>query len=565
MSLIRILPESISNKIAAGEVIDRPASVVKELVENSIDASANNIYVEIERSGRKLISVVDDGFGMEPDDALLCLEPHATSKIRKEEDITNIVTMGFRGEALPSIASISRLRLRTRKHKMIEGTEVVVHGGRFVHEIPVGCAPGTEIRITDIFYNTPARKKFLKSSATEEKHIYESFCLLALANPNIAFELTMDGRTVITTPADKNVLPRLGVFLGNHTVSSFVPVDYENAGVRVSGYVSKPGFVKNNRREQRVFINGRPIKTNVAYSAIRDSYDSRIMKGTYPVVTLFIELNPRDVDINVHPAKHEARFHNERVILSVIRQGISDALRKAVKPVSAVSTQKLSLNSILQGAEISYKSRDILKSGDDVILPLSDFASSLSAPKKDKKPVQEKDSGSSNKPTGISKLNGDQNNLEKTLSLPGSGDINILGFLDDTYILGSCDIGLIVIDQHAAHERILFEKMMNENKRELHSQKLLLPITINLTRIEANIIKRQNEAFYRLGFEIEPFGDNTVLVTAIPPDFPIAEATASQFVSLPIYPELSEKQIEYVADSVREFIMTKEHQKQLIA
>ena len=527
MSLIRILPENISNKIAAGEVIDRPASVVKELVENSIDASAKNIYVNIENSGRKLIAVVDDGSGMDPDDALLCLEPHATSKIRKEEDINNIVTMGFRGEALPSVASISRLRLRTRKHGKIEGTEVIVHGGRFISENPTGCAPGTEIRISDIFYNTPARKKFLKSPSTEEKHIYESFCLLALANPEIAFELKMDGRTVVSTPADKNILPRLGVFLGNHAVSSFVPVNYENAGIRVSGYVSKPGFVKNNRRDQRIFINGRPIRTNIAFSAIRDAYSSMIMKGSYPVVTLFIQLNPRDVDINVHPAKHEARFHNERLISSVIKQGISESLRVAVKPVPAVSTQKLSLNSILEGAEISYSNKDILKSKNNIILPLTGFTPSQPVQMKYDKPTSTKTNDSDfndyadNKPGSNSKIIMPTDNEGKDLSLPGSGIINVLGFLDDTYILGSSDIGLIVIDQHAAHERILFEKILNENGDKPHSQKLLLPITINLTRGEANIIKKQNEAFYRLGFEIEPFGENTVLITAIPPDFPM--------------------------------------------
>ena len=523
MSLIRVLPENISNKIAAGEVIDRPASVVKELVENSIDASARNIYVNIEGSGKKLISVVDDGSGMDPDDALLCLEPHATSKIRKEEDISNIITMGFRGEALPSIASISRLRLRTRKHEMMEGTEVLVHGGRFISENPVGCAPGTEIRISDIFYNTPARKKFLKSPATEEKHIFESFCLLSLANPEIAFKLKMDGKTAISTPADKSILPRLGVFLGSHAISSFVPVDYERAGIRVSGYVSRPGYVKNNRREQRVFINGRPIKTNIAYSAIRDAYNSMVMKGSYPVITLFIQLDPRDVDINVHPAKHEARFHNERLISSVIRQGISESLREVIQPVPAVSTQKLSLNSILTGAEITYRKRDIFNS-ENAMLPIADFNSPKPIHIENESPVLARNRDYGSFPSSTNNVTDFENikatdDLKKVLSLPGSGIINILGFVDDTYILGTSDIGLLVIDQHAAHERILFEKLLNENDDKAHSQKLLLPITINLNRIEANLIKKQKDAFYRLGFEIEPFGDNTVLVTAIPPDF----------------------------------------------
>ena len=457
MSLIRILPENISNKIAAGEVIDRPASVVKELVENSIDASARNIYVNIEGSGKKLIAVVDDGSGMDPDDALLCLEPHATSKIRKEEDISNIITMGFRGEALPSIASISRLRLRTRKHERMEGTEVIVHGGRFISENPTGCAPGTEIRISDIFYNTPARKKFLKSSATEDKHIFESFCLLAIANPEIAFELKMDGKTVISTPADKSILPRLGVFLGSHAISSFVPVDYKRAGIRVSGYVSRPGYVKNNRRGQRVFINGRPIKTNIAYSAIRDAYNSMIMKGSYPVITLFIQLDPRDVDINVHPAKHEARFHNERLISSVIRQGISDSLREVIQPVPAVSTQKLSLNSILTGAEITYSKRDIFNTENDM-LPIADFTSLKPIHIENDSPVLAKNGDDNSFTNSINNINDLEkiksvDDFKKVLSLPGSGVINVLGFVDDTYILGTSGIGLIIQTSHLLNKK----------------------------------------------------------------------------------------------------------------
>ena len=527
MGSIRILPENISNKIAAGEVIDRPSSIVKELIENSIDASAKNIYVNIENAGKKLIAVSDDGLGMDSDDALLCLEPHATSKIKEEEDISNIITMGFRGEALPSIASISRLRLRTRKREVMEGTEVIVHGGRFISETPIGCVSGADIRITDIFYNTPARKKFLKSTATEEKHIYEAFCLLALANPDISFELKINGQIVISTPSNKSILPRLGVFWGNRSIDSFIPIDYENSGIQVNGYVSKPDFVKSNRREQRFFINRRPIKTNIAYSAIRDAYDTMVMKGLYPVVILFIQLDPKDVDINVHPSKHEARFHNERLIASVIREGIRSSLIKAVRPASTVSTQKLSLNSILQGAEISYNSHEVLNNENDNILPSTDFISSQPGNSEEAEHTLEKSNGLddgiglNNKPADNIKINQPTNNTQKILSLPGSGIIKLVGFLDDTYMLGISDVGLIVIDQHAAHERILFEKLLNENDNKTHSQKLLLPITINLTRPEANLIKKYGEVFYRLGFEVEPFGDNTVLVTAIPPDFPM--------------------------------------------
>lgn len=522
MSSIRILPENISNKIAAGEVIERPASIVKELVENSIDAAAKNIYVNIENAGKKLISVTDDGVGMDPDDALLCLEAHATSKISKEDDINNIVTMGFRGEALPSIASVARLRLRTRRNEMMEGTEVVVHGGRFINEGPTGCAPGTEIRITDIFYNTPARKKFLKSPITEEKHIFEALSLLALANPKIAFELKMDGKTVISSPADENILPRLGFFLGNHAVPSLVPVDYENSGIRVTGYVSKPSFVKNNRREQRVFINGRPIRATVAYMAIRDAYETMIMKGSYPVATLFIQLNPGDVDINVHPAKHEARFHNERLISSVIKQGISNSLKKALMPAPSVSTQKLSLNSIMQSAEVTYHDQKTLENETTTPSLIDNIPHQPQKTEIEPTPIENNKDIITEKTADTTKLQSEISNLKSEITLPGSGNIDILGTLDNTYILASAsETGLIIIDQHAAHERILFEKLLNENNNENHSQKLLLPITINLSHIEANLIKKQQEAFSRLGFEFEPFGDNTVIVTAIPPDFPM--------------------------------------------
>jgi len=525
MSLIRILPETVSNQIAAGEVVDRPASVIKELIENAIDAKAGKISVIIENAGKKLISVIDDGCGMDCDDAILCLEAHATSKIKVESDINNICTMGFRGEALPSIASISRLRLRTKQTDMIEGTEVLVHGGRFISETPIGCAPGTEIRIADLFFNIPARKKFLKSNTTEEKHIYSTFTLLALANPNITFELKIDGKVTVSSPGEKSLLSRLRLLLGKDLVHSSVSVDYEHSGVHVHGYVSKPGYVRNNRREQRIFINGRPIKTNIAFSAIRDAYNTRIMKGTYPVITLFIEINPIEVDINVHPAKHEARFKNERLISSVIYQGITNSLQLSIKPVAtAVSTQKIPLNSILQGAEVSYTTAEEKTIENEPLPLINQYFSSTKNIDESVPPVLNKQQNRNNvnQPHNVLRSELDTKpNIKAELTLPGSGIIKVIGLLDDTYILATSDIGLIVIDQHAAHERILFEKLLNENSVKSHSQKLLLPITIHLTRTESNIIKKYNTIFYKLGFEIEPFGDNTVLITAIPPDFPM--------------------------------------------
>ena len=418
--------------------------------------------------------------GMDPDDVILSLEPHATSKIRNEKDISNIITMGFRGEALPSISSISKLRIRSRKREMMEGAEVVVNGGRFVSEGPVGCAPGTEVRIADIFFNIPARKKFLKSYATEEKHIYETFCLLALSNPNITFELIIDGRTAVVTPSGDSILPRIGKFLGKSVIDLFLPVEHENGTVKVSGYVSKPGFVRNNRRDQRVFINGRPIRTNVAYSAIKEAYNTMVMKGSYPVVVLYIDMNPQDVDINVHPAKHEARFKNERMIGTEIKEAISQVLRESIRPAPAVSTQNMSIKSIMHGAEIGYIEKEEIKQPELDLFSEPDPVIDIVAPKVNKDFTKERIEEVESKTVISSRVIDEtlvkkyeknneaidtivsykpQNIDPKIISLPGSGNIEIVGNLDATYFLAKADSGLLIIDQHAAHERIWFEKL----------------------------------------------------------------------------------------------------------
>ena len=512
MGSIRILPDSISNRIAAGEVIERPASVVKELVENSIDAGADKITVQIENSGTKLISVTDNGRGMDPDDAILCLEPHATSKISHAEDINRIYTLGFRGEALPSIASVSRLRLRTRRKNDIEGTEVCVEGGKFAESVPVGCAPGTEINVRDLFFNTPARKKFLHSKGTEERHIQETIWSLALGFPAVAFELSMDGRIIFTSPSDKNLLSRIQTFFGKEMPDNLIPVENSGSNLKIGGYMARHGFTKNSRREQRIFVNHRPVESAALYAGIREGYGSLTNDGRFPPVFLFLEMDPGLVDVNVHPAKREVRFREGRLVTSFISESIRESLRNSQAPTISVSSD-LQFRSILSGAGISYApkkqvhgtgmfdneiSRPVLK---NIQFPPGREADNVPSGSDVQPPSEE----TSMEPDGNSVVS----------------ELKILAFLDETYILASSKNGLVIIDQHAAHERVMFEKILNRaGKKETISQKLLIPITVELSRSEVLFLGKYGLHFSKLGFEFESFGANTVIVNSIPAELP---------------------------------------------
>ncbi len=514
MSNIRILPEDISNRIAAGEVIERPASVVKELVENSIDAHATSITINIEKAGRKLISITDNGDGMDEDDTLLCFEPHATSKITSIEDIDSIATMGFRGEAIPSIASISRFRLRTRQIDCLEGYEVIVEGGKFISSSPAGCAPGTEMSIRDLFFNTPARRKFLRTDNTEEKHITDTVCQLALANSNIAFELIIDGVKAIETPADSSLLPRIQTFFGKTMTNSLLPLEFEKAGIKVTGYIAQHGYTKKSRKEQRSFLNNRPIESQAIYRGIANGYESLVMKGCYPPVILFLSMDPGRVDVNVHPAKREVRFREMGLVTSVITEAIYNTLRSASVPTVSVAPE-LQLNSILNGASVNYTPQHIEQGS------FKEFDSKNALPDitpeeyhtipvdyTDMQDAQPAKSIATESPTAVTQP--DSGESKKDLSF------EILAFLDETYILASSDSGLVIIDQHAAHERILFEHLMQSAKNETVSQKLLIPVTIDLSRSEVNFLKKNSELFLDLGFEVESFGNNTVIIHALP-------------------------------------------------
>ncbi|MDD5698612.1 MAG: DNA mismatch repair endonuclease MutL [Victivallaceae bacterium] len=512
MSKIKVLSEAISNRIAAGEVIERPASVVKELVENAVDAGATAIVVEIEKAGQKLIAVTDNGSGMDADDALMCLEPHATSKIRAADDIDHIITLGFRGEAIPSIAAVSRFSLVTRLYDSREGFEVKAHGGKIIAAEPAGCAPGTRVEARDLFFNVPARKKFMRAASTEESHIQEILYMLSLPYPLISFELIMDGRKSFSSPAHDGLMPRIKTFFGKNYADYLLPVDYADDGISVSGFAARHGLTRGSRREQRTFFNGRPVESPAAYRGLRDGYGGLLEKGRFPPCILFIRLDPQDIDVNVHPAKREIRLKQEYKVSGVIAAAVRTALKQAPTP-SVTLDAAIPLKSLLSGAQIRYTPPAAEQADLEFNSPSADelpVGNELRPePKPDSSPARDSTVPEEPPPRPAAEN-------AAAGSLPDCGAVQILGFIDETYVLGAGGGGLVVIDQHAAHERIMFERLLNAARQGVASQQLLLPITLELSRAEAAYVSKNSENFLELGFETDALSSNTIILNAIP-------------------------------------------------
>lgn len=536
MSKIRVMSEHLSNRIAAGEVIERPASVVKELVENAIDAGAKRIRIEIERAGTRLIAVGDDGCGMDADDALLSLQPHGTSKLLDEEGIDNIVTLGFRGEALPSIASISRLELTTRTAEQMEGTRVTVEAGKLLETAPCGGAVGTSIRIRDLFFNTPARRKFLKSDATESHHIEEAVLALALPRPEVAFELVADGRVVFHSPAAESAAPRLREFFGRPYADSLWPVNHREDGIEITGWTAAPGFTRNSRREQRTFINGRAVESPAIYRGIREGYATLADGGRFPPAVLFLSMSPSEVDVNVHPAKREVRFRREYAVSRAVAAAIGNALkrtREAAPPVDEASlplSGQVPLRMVLDAAAVRYEPKRSEQPAFPEILPERPLPLPPPPP-----PPEAEETAPAPAVTGSAEFLTDAPpEAERTvLEVPatskfdypaapfnGEWPTRLIGVLDDTYLLAAGKSGLILIDQHAAHERVMFERLLEAVRRGAASQALLLPRTLELPQSQATLLLRNREIFEAVGFDVEPMGSCTVMLNAVPAALP---------------------------------------------
>ena len=509
---VHVLPLHVANKIAAGEVVERPASVVKELVENAVDAGAANIKVSIAQGGRKLVSVRDDGCGMTKDDALLSLERQATSKILDVDDIENIDTLGFRGEAIPSIASVSRFSLVTRRHDADEGTQIVVNAGELVETSTAGCPPGTLVEVRDLFCNVPARRKFLRSFATEEGRVKGIFTVHALAHPGIGFSLVVDGRELYRLAPATSLADRLLDIYGADFVESLIPLpppsDAQRNVVRVSGYIEKPNLSMPTRRDQYVFVNGRPATApSIAY-AVREAYPHR-QGDIKPALFLFIELPPNQVDVNVHPTKREVRFRDNIAVKRAITEAIEGALglRPTMGGIATSGTN--GTNGTNRTAETNETGIPLPPTPP---LPHSPTATPTPTPTLTPTPT----------PTLTPAPAPTQVEIELPLAADETGArpwkwFKFLATTASGYLLIETDAGLVTINPHAARERIAFEQLLSRSGQgDALSQQLLIPETIHLSPVDAARITAALGDIELMGFKIEPFGHDTFKIDAVP-------------------------------------------------
>jgi len=506
---IAILPENLTNKIAAGEVVERPASVIKELLENSLDAGASDVQVEISAGGRRLIRVTDNGSGMSREDALLSLERHATSKIRHDTDLDGILTLGFRGEALPSIASVSRFRLASREPGSAEGTEIIVEGGRVRDVKACGMASGTVVTVEQLFFNLPARLKFMRSAETEGAHVADTLTRMALSRPDVSFTCLSDGKELLRVQRG-DLQRRLTQLLGKTTAAGLHELPPADGDVRVSGFISGPAAVRSTANAMFTYINGRFVRDRVVQHAVMQAYRGVIDRGRYPVVTLFIELAPGEVDVNVHPTKHEVRFRHQTLVHDAIQAALENVLRSSpwlthrerpaqpAAPAIAPATSQAYRERIAAAAQ---KSLGLGYTGtQSAAMPLLAPAPSAPLPQTVREPAE-------------------------TFSAPplehaATGyfaSMAVIGQFHGEYLLCQSGGELVIIDQHAASERVAFQRLRQQCAAgAVESQRLLFPETLELTFAEAALAQRFRDDLAGLGFDIEPFGGATVMLAAIP-------------------------------------------------
>ena len=574
MSKIKVMPDSLANKIAAGEVVERPSSVAKELLENSLDAGARRINIEVEAGGKRLIRVVDDGEGMTRDDAIIAFERHATSKLRTADDLESITTLGFRGEALPSIASVSRLFLRTKTERDVEGTEVEFNGGKLVAVRDIAWPGGTEIEVKDLFFNIPARRKFLKSDATESVHITNLVQHYALANPQASFLLLSNGRDAIRVEPARSLRERAYQVLGGSLVEKLVEVNAESNGLRIEGFVSNPQEQRSSRDAQYLFVNRRFVRDQLIGRALTEAYRSMMPSGTYPAVVLFIGAPSTEVDVNVHPAKTEVRFLHEGEVLAFIRDAVAGALRSAqpitrVPGLPAPSREESQQSSARwRSGSASSWSAPALDEAKPRNVESAASASVEGAVESRTAPVADDSVGASDAaascitsavfPGDIGfRLEAELANqqlrlsteplalgatLSETASTPARGEaapvgetplpglghgIKPLGQIRDSYIVATDEEGLLLVDQHVAHERVLFEQFRdNRLARASNIQPLLIPATLDLTPAEVESFGVIQEELESVGIETMQLSGRTIAIKTTPSGLASSDAIA---------------------------------------
>ncbi|MBN2060562.1 MAG: DNA mismatch repair endonuclease MutL [Deltaproteobacteria bacterium] len=516
MNNIRILPEDVASQIAAGEVIERPASVVKELLDNSIDAGSDRITINIDEGGKKLIRVSDNGEGMNRDDLLLCIERHATSKIKSLSDLFSVSTLGFRGEAIPSIASVSRMKITSRTPDQLGGYCLDIQGGKMKSINEVGVPVGTTVEIRDLFFNTPARRKFLRADQTELGHITDVLSRIVLAFDAIDFNLKSARKPILNLPASGNIINRLSALMGRDVADSIKESKRETGFIKLRAYLAPPEMNRNRGDRLFIYVNNRGIRDRLITRAIMEGYGQRLMKGRYPQAVIFIEIDPDMVDVNVHPSKQEVRFHQGRLIFRELVSFTEASLKEQFYAESGYH--------FMRPPEISEG---------DVSRVLSEEPSwRYSGPMKEAfKETIEKDK------TGYA--------IEESPRL--------IGQLKGTYILFEANDGLLVVDQHAAHERILYEQLKRGYRSSgIERQSFLIPKRFELSLHEADIVREKIDQLADLGFEVEHFGGCTFILRSLPSI--LVNIQWDQFI-LDLIPILDEEG-ELTSDRAMERILT---------
>ena len=563
MAVIQQLSAHVADLIAAGEVVERPASVVKELLENAVDAGAKHITVEIQNGGMTFLRVTDDGCGMGPDDAETAFLRHATSKLRCADDLASIVTMGFRGEALAAIASVSRIDLLTRLTGAASGTALHLEGGQVTEHTEAGCPDGTTILVRDLFYNTPARMKFMKSDATESSHVFAAVQRQALSHPDVAIRFLKDGQELLSTPGDGELRSAIYCVYGRQFSAGLVPVESHWEHYTLRGFVGKPTATRGNRSGQHFFVGGRPVKSKLLTSALEQAYQNQMMQGRFPCCVLHLELPPHLVDVNVHPAKTEVRFLSERAVFDAVHYGVLGALSHAVDRPELKLARDPAPTAAPQPKPGFFKTmdssqfREFAQAVADApkVIPNKETMTAVFAPRTVEPPVPpvapvtpaapvvvpsdtqdkerldflptEAEMLSLGSPTNSSAAEAEPAEPEQqALSMPEVPDYRIVGEVLNTYIVIEQNGELLFLDKHAAHERLLFEKL-RASEQQIMGQQLLTPIPVEVSRQEAAALLENAELLEQFAFTVEEFGDGAVMVRQIPADLPQEQAEAT--------------------------------------
>ena len=591
MARINVLPKNIADLIAAGEVVERPSSVIKEFLENSIDAGAKNVTVEIKNGGKTYIRVTDNGCGIESEDVRKAFLSHATSKINSADDLDNIGTLGFRGEALASVAAVSKVELLTRTESEEVGTSYKIFGGEEIELTEAGCPVGTTLIVRDLFFNIPARMKFLKKDVQEGNYIASILEKIAVSYPQISFKFIRDGKLNFSTPGDGNLKSAIYAVYGKEYTEALLPVEYEANGISVTGFTGKPTSGRGSRSGQHFFVNGRYIKSPMCITALETAYKNSIMVGKFPPCVIFIKLPFSAVDVNVHPAKTEVRFFEEKKIFDAVYQGALNALTQDTRPKASFSVAKAFMQEAVKGEqlklneapasekkEIKIEQKQEIKCETEHKNPLEINKESLTAPKPETvkpsvikstltlksneektidfleteyvKPSEKKLNISINK---VSVASQEVNKIIEEPQKPevkedivvkqepkSSIDFRIIGEAFKTYIFVELENKMLMIDKHAAHERILFEKF--KSQQTSFQQMLLVPVTVTLSPDEYNAILENKELLYKAGYDIEDFGDICVKVNACPTEL-VNEDIVSITAELASYLSLNQKTV----------------------